>query len=111
MKRFQWKAALLACLLPLSAFAAADPALVGRWDKDGAPCAELKADGSGQSRGAALSWQTQGKALLLNYADGRQEMMFYKVDGKNLTIAADGQLMAFTRGSGSVAAPVARLME
>jgi len=101
------KLLLLAALLAPSAFAAPSP-LIGVWHKDGAPYAELRADGSGQVGGERVAWKADAKTLKLIYPSGDVEAMSWKISGKLLTVVMDGETDVLTRGGGKPDAPAAK---
>ncbi|MBI3552555.1 MAG: hypothetical protein HY077_08545 [Elusimicrobia bacterium] len=89
---------LAACLLA-APVAAKDPPLVGVWTLDGAPYAELRANGTGSVRDEPVQWKADSKALALSYANGASEIMLYKVVGNKLTIVMNGQSQVLTKAS------------
>lgn len=89
------KTALLLFALVPSAFAASP--LVGTWNKDGVPSAEVRADGTATVDGETVRWKAAGKTLTLSYADGRVETMAYALDGDALTVTMEGESEVYTR--------------
>ena len=90
----------LSLLLGPSSASAKDPSPVGVWNLDGAPYAELRADGTGTVRGEKVRWQAKAHFLALTYASGAQELMAYSVSGGKLTVVMNGQTQVFTKASG-----------
>lgn len=81
--------AALLLVLPLAASAASP--LVGKWVKNGAPYADVRADGTATLRGERVAWKADGKTLTLVYGNGAVEVMSWKISGRTLTVEMGGQ--------------------
>lgn len=92
---------LLSLILP-SAWAASP--LVGAWTKDGAPYAELRADGTGQVDVDRVAWKANGKTITLVYADGTVEIIAYTLSGDKLTVSMDGEQATLMRAGAKASA-------
>ncbi len=89
------KNALILLCAASSAFAASP--LVGSWNKDGEPAAEVRADGTATVEGEAVRWRASGDSLTLRYADGRVEVMEYALKGDVLTVTMEGESQTYVR--------------
>ncbi|UPT74834.1 MAG: hypothetical protein M0D55_03720 [Elusimicrobiota bacterium] len=98
------KALLAAALLALAPSAFAASPLVGSWNKDGAPAAEVRVDGTATVDGEAVRWKASGNTLTLRYADGRVEVMEYALRGDVLTVTMEGESETYTRAGKAKAA-------
>ncbi len=99
------KRLLLAAVLLLSAPVARSAApLVGVWNKNGAPYAELRADHTGQVGPESVKWVADARSLTLTYANGKKDTMAFILDKNVLTIIMDGEMETYTRGGSKSAA-------
>ena len=98
-KNFLIIPALSLCLLCAQALQAKDNPLVGSWERDGAPYAELRADGSGSIEGKPVSWSAMGRMLFIVYPDGSADTAAYALEGDSLSLVVNGQAMSFSRAS------------
>lgn len=89
--------ALLFFLLFSPPLQAKDNPLVGSWERDGVPYAQLKADGSGSIEGKPVSWSTMGRMLFIAYPDGSADTAAYALEGDSLSLVVNGQAMSFSR--------------
>lgn len=92
-------AVLFGLAVLLCAAAPASDALVGVWLKDGAPFAELRADGRGRVDHDEVAWKADGRTLRLTYADGEAEAMSYTLRKDALTVVMDGEARTYTRAA------------
>ncbi|MBI3565209.1 MAG: hypothetical protein HY079_08440 [Elusimicrobia bacterium] len=90
---------------------AKDKALVGSWDKDGAPYAELKADGTGTVEGKPVNWDNLGRMLVIVHPGGETETAAFTLKGDSLQLLIDGRLTGFTRGKRRAGKPAAARKE
>jgi len=75
--------------------------LVGIWSKDGAPYAELKADGTGTVNGESVRWDAKGGMLYLLGASGAAGAVPYKIEKGALKTLVDGMPATLTKGKPS----------
>lgn len=92
--------------LSLALPAAADD-LAGTWLKDGAPYAQLRADGTGTVDGTPVAWKADGRTLTLISEDGDYDRLPYALQGDALRIAVEGTPSVLTRAGGKAAKAVA----
>lgn len=95
---------LLGLTLFLSAAAPASDALIGVWLKDGAPFADLRADGRGRVDHDEVAWKADGRTLRLTYANGETETMVYTLRKDALTVVMDGEAETYSRAPVKAAA-------
>ncbi|MBI5247414.1 MAG: hypothetical protein HY923_09545 [Elusimicrobia bacterium] len=91
------KLLLLIALFARPAFAA--DALIGSWDKDGAPASVVRADHTARIGSDEVKWIADGKTLRLTYANGETETMSYSIRGNVLTVTMDGESEVYTRSA------------
>jgi len=77
--------------------------LVGVWNKDGAPYAELRADHTGQVGPEAVKWAADARSLSLTYVNGKTETMAFLISNDILTIIMNGEMETYTRGKSRAA--------
>src|SRR3954469_12331259 len=97
----------LALFFTASAFAAANPALVGTWsaaDVQGQPLlVEFAAGGTGKANGQPIKWSTLGGALFVQQQNGQTASYGFKVEGDKLLVYTQGQAQPTTLTKGSAA--------
>src|SRR3954466_3809999 len=97
----------LALFFTASAFAAANPALVGTWsaaDVQGQPLlVEFAAGGTGKANGQPIKWSTLGGALFVQQQNGQTATYGFKVEGDKLLVYTQGQAQPTTLTKGSAA--------
>ncbi|MEQ1919894.1 MAG: hypothetical protein ABL955_11900 [Elusimicrobiota bacterium] len=96
---------LVAVLLLVAPFAQSAGPLVGVWNKDGAPYAELRADHTGQVGTEAVKWAADARSLTLTYENGKKDKMSFLLNKNILTIIMDGEMAIYTRGESKSAGP------
>lgn len=90
---------LAALLLIAAPCARAASPLVGVWNRDGVPYAELRSDGRGEVDHEPMRWKADARILTLSYDRGEVQTMFYAIQGKSLTVLMNGKTYAYTRGA------------